>query len=242
MIRFCGKMKQTRARLDSFYWHRCCAVSHCNSFSLMQCVRCRFFKHSRRRYLFPQQQMMLYYACIHVRVCNRNSFECHWKYTSLCRSTGNVVISLTLPFFSNKIIIFIHSTDSALFSVFLAITHTLTKLKRLLTFDNSVFLFYGWPITVTVHVNENVCNQQKPCLSLCFCFIFLYCAATDSRRRRLMKEASWHGRLKQWRSTVRTFKLHFIPIIMGSEGCGCPATRYLVHDVLYCQSEHRYFN
>lgn len=51
-----------------------------------------------------------------------------------------------------------------------------------------------------------------------------------------MKEASWHGRLKQWRSTVRTFKLHFIPIIMGSEGCGCPATRYLVHDVLYCQS------
>lgn len=235
MIRFCGKMKQTRARLDSFYWHRCCAVSHCNSFSLMQCVWCRFFKHSRRRYLFPQQQMMLYYACIHVRVCNRNSFECHWKYTSLCRSTGNAVISLTLPFFSNKIIIFIHSTDSALFSVFLAITHTLTKLKRLLTFDN-----FSVPVLRLAHHSHSSCKWKclQPTETL-FIFVFLFYFSLLCRR--LMKEASWHGRLKQWR-TVRTFKLHFIPIIMGSEGCGCPATRYLVHDVLYCQSEHRYFN
>lgn len=136
----------------------------------MQCVRCRFFKHSRRRYLFPQQQMMLYYACIHVRVCNRNSFECHWKYTSLCRSTGNVVISLTLPFFSNKIIIFIHSTDSALFSVFLAITHTLTKLKRLLTFDN-----FSVPVLRLAHHSHSSCKWKclQPTETL-FIFVFLF--------------------------------------------------------------------
>lgn len=64
-----------------------------------------------------------------------------------------------------------------------------------------------------------------------FVLFFLYCAVIDSRCRRLMKEASWHGRRKQWRSTVRTFKLHFIPIITGSCGSGHPATRYLV---LYC--------
>lgn len=60
--------------------------------------------------------------------------------------------------FSNKIIIFTHATDSALFIVFLTITHTLTKLKRLLTFDNFTvpffFFFYGWAITVRVLVKR----------------------------------------------------------------------------------------
>lgn len=67
---------------------------------------------------------------------------------------GDVATALTLAFFSNKTIIFIHATDSALFSVFLTITHTLTKLKRLFTFDNFSVLFYGWPITVRVHAKR----------------------------------------------------------------------------------------
>lgn len=60
------------------------------------------------------------------------------------QAAGNVVIAMQ---FSNKTIIFIHATDSALFTVFLTITHTLTKLKRLFTSDNLAVPFYGWPIT-----------------------------------------------------------------------------------------------
>lgn len=55
---------------------------------------------------------------------------------------GNVVIAFTLASLSNKTIIFIHASDPALFIAFLSITHTLTKLKRLLTFDNSAGLFF----------------------------------------------------------------------------------------------------
>lgn len=49
--------------------------------------------------------------------------------------------------------------------------HTLTKLKRLFTFDCFSVPFHSWPITVTVHENDNVCNQHKPCL-YCFCLFF----------------------------------------------------------------------
>lgn len=58
---------------------------------------------------------------------------------------GNVVIAFTLASLSNKTIIFIHASDPALFIVFLSITHTLTKLKRLLTFDNSAGFFTVGP-------------------------------------------------------------------------------------------------
>lgn len=87
-----------------------------------------------------------FYSCMCLHVCDGNSLECQ-KYDPLCRSTGlsKIVIALTLAFFSNKIIIFTHSTDSALFIAFLTITHTLFKLKRLLTFDNfTVPLFFSF--------------------------------------------------------------------------------------------------
>lgn len=58
---------------------------------------------------------------------------------------GNVVIAFTLASLSNKTIIFIHASDPALFIAFLSITHTLTKLKRLLTFDNSAGFFTVTP-------------------------------------------------------------------------------------------------
>lgn len=65
---------------------------------------------------------------------------------------GSVVIAFTLASLSNKTIIFIHASDPALFIAFLSITHTLTKLKRLLTFDNGaglLFFFYSRTIAVT---------------------------------------------------------------------------------------------
>lgn len=58
---------------------------------------------------------------------------------------GNVVIAFTLASLSNKTIIFIHASDPALFIAFLSITHMLTKLKRLLTFDNSASFFTVGP-------------------------------------------------------------------------------------------------
>lgn len=64
------------------------------------------------------------------------------------RGCGNVVIAFTLASLSNKTIIFIHASDPALFMAFLSIKHTLTKLKRLLTFDNGAVLFYSRTIVV----------------------------------------------------------------------------------------------
>lgn len=104
------------------------------------------------------------------------------------RGTGNVPLHWL---FSNKTIIFIRATDSALFNVFLTITHTPTKLKRLLTFDNFSVPFYGGPITVPVYVNDGVCIQQKTCLSWCFCpFVYLSLTVTDSWPGPLIKDAS----------------------------------------------------
>lgn len=58
---------------------------------------------------------------------------------------GNVVIAFTLASLSNKTIIFIHASDPALFIAFPSITHMVTKLKRLLTFDNGAVLgFFFW--------------------------------------------------------------------------------------------------
>lgn len=64
------------------------------------------------------------------------------------QACGNVVIAFTLASVSNKTIIFIHASDPALFMAFLSIKHTLTKLKRLLTFDNGAVLFYSRTIVV----------------------------------------------------------------------------------------------
>lgn len=108
-------------------------------------------------HLFSQRKMMLYkrvYACMYVYVMVINLNVGNMIHCVAVWGCGNVLNALKVAFFSNKKIIFIHATDSALFMMFLAITHMLTKLKRLLTFDNCTVPFYGWTITVRVHAKR----------------------------------------------------------------------------------------
>lgn len=112
---------------------------------------------------------------IHVRVRNGNVFKCQWNMIHYVAVWGCEMSWLSLHWlFSNKTIIFIHATDSALFTVFLTITLTSTKLKRLLTFDNFTVPSYNCPITV-MH-RDNVCvTESSDTLVFLFCLFISYC-------------------------------------------------------------------
>lgn len=148
------------------------------------------------------------YACVYtyvyaiVIVLNVSEIGCiMWQY--------GVVEMQWLPLqwlFSNKTIIFIHATDSAPFSVFLAITHTLTKLKRSFTFDNFSVPFYDRPITVRVHAKRYCLHPTESLFILlgffCFFFLFNFLSLIDSWLGLLIKDASLHMKHKSemwWR-------------------------------------------
>lgn len=91
---------------------------------------------------------------------------------------GSVVIAFTLASLSNKTIIFIHASDPALFIAFLSITHTLTKLKRLLTFDNGAGLLFSFFSTVGLSQSQSSRKEIKwiPQQRLHVKIIYLVCS------------------------------------------------------------------
>lgn len=166
------------------------------------CISCSVFYtpgHRWHGYLFSHRGKWCIFTCMYVHVSYSNTFECHWninQYVAV-RGTRNVV------FFSNKTIIFIRASDSAMFIVLPTITHTLTKLKRLLTFDNFSVPFHSCPITAIVHVNYSIRIQQKNVFILEFlsiCLSFFYCKwqlarPTDKKRlQSTLNRNQWWGR------------------------------------------------
>lgn len=139
---------------------------------------------------------------IHVRVRNGNVFKCQWNMIHHVAVRGCEMSWLSLHWlFSNKTIIFIHATDSALFTVFLTITLTPTKLKRLLTFDNFTVPSYNCPITV-LH-RDNVCVTES-----LDTLVFLFCLFISCCNWQLVVRSSLHwpsSTLWRWLEVVQIF-------------------------------------
>ncbi len=93
------------------------------------------------------------------------------------------MIAFTLGFvwgffvFSIKTIIFTHAADSALFSVFLTITHALNKLKRLFTFDNFSVPFFttGSSKSEFMQKDNDPPESLFTLVFLLICMPFFYC-------------------------------------------------------------------
>lgn len=156
---------------------------------------------------------MLYkrvYACMYVYVMVINLNVSNMIYCVAVWGCGNLLNALKLAFFSNKKIIFIHATDSALFMMFLAITHMLTKLKRLLTFDNCTVPFYGWTITVSVHA-KRWC--EHPTEKLFRKIIYLVPQSTDLKTRLFFPKAEMKTSSAPWIRGLPGFEPHRYPCI-----------------------------